>query len=116
MKYSGVVDQDIDSAEGRQRLFEDAFDLFTLRYIGGYRDRRPARFTGHFLNPVFAPAHQGDPSALTDQSQGTGAANAAAGAGHDGYLVFEARAHRSWCLGRVDRVDRVVQGPKPLTA
>jgi len=93
VKNSGVVEQDIDSAEGLRRLFKNAFNVSGFRYVGSYGYRGPAGFAGHVLNPVFPAAHHGDVGTFAGQGESTSPANAAAGAGHDGYLVFQARVH-----------------------
>ena len=46
------------------------------------------RFAGHFVDPIFTTAHQRDLRALADQSQGAGAADAAACAGYDCDFIF----------------------------
>ena len=85
---SGIVEQDIDSTKGFHCLFNHAFNPGWLRYIGGYGQRRTSCLTSYFFDPVFAAANQDNVGALADQGERARAANAAAGAGDDGYFVL----------------------------
>jgi hypothetical protein len=70
------------------RLFEDAFDVTGLRYIGGDGDRCAACFPRYPFDSVLTAANQSDAGSFAGQSEGTCPANPAPGAGHNGDLVF----------------------------
>ena len=93
VKNSSVIEQDVDSAERVNRLFKDAFNVTRLGHIGSYGERGATCFPGCLFDSFFAAADQHNLSSLAGQSESTSAANPAAGAGHDGDFVFQARAH-----------------------
>ena len=94
MKNSGVVDQDIDAAEGIHSPFDHLFNLSLLRHIGSNGYGRGTSLASRILDRFFAAAHQNNAGALADKSQSTRAANTAARAGDDCDLVFQSRVHR----------------------
>jgi hypothetical protein len=100
----GIGDEDVDAAEGRERLLHHRIDRAHIRHIGLDEqrasalglDRRgdlPARDRVHFGND--------DGTALRGIAHRSGLADAATGAGDDRNLVLQAVCHDvtnpRWC-------------------
>ncbi len=91
---AGVVEEDVEAAEGFAYAREQRADRRGVRDIGGDGERgalRGARFGDRLLERLAAPTGEGDAIAFVQQRDGRGLADAGAGAGDDG--DFRGSAH-----------------------
>ena len=85
--HAGIVEQQIEPAEGFTDALEGLGHRLRLADIGGQQQIALGRRCGGFLERLQAPAQQGHAVAGAGQGLGAGPADAAAGAGHGGELL-----------------------------
>ena len=91
---AGVVDEDVEGSEFRERGFGEAFGVVVARDVGFYCDElagqtRSSLEQGRVIFGLDATGDHG--STLAGEEKSGGFADAAAGAGDDGYFVLESQ-------------------------
>lgn len=88
---SGIVDQDVQTAEAAVRCLHHSFDLIPLRHIGGRKDRLDpisrAKKVSFALTFGCTPLYQQQIGSGRRQRPGNSLAHSLTGPGHDGTAV-----------------------------
>ena len=93
MGRPGIVDHDVDPAEGLDRCLCGALDIRLFRHVGGQRDRSPADCLRRRLGQFRLEVEAGDPRALAGEHLRDPQAKPLPRAGHQRGLAF--RRNRS---------------------
>ncbi|MNV92527.1 hypothetical protein D3C71_1871390 [compost metagenome] len=87
---AGVIDQDVQPAEARQRGVDRALDLTVLADVGLAEQRPPVQFLGNRLARLGVAPHQHHVDARRGQAARDIGAQALRAARHDGRLAGQA--------------------------
>ncbi|MFK4525701.1 hypothetical protein ABIF90_003682 [Bradyrhizobium japonicum] len=94
---AGVVDEDIDAAEGLARGGHCTGDVVRLGHVAGTGNHAPAGVPRHLLRrrrkPLGVARDDDDMRLLAREFGGNGTTDADAAAGHDGNLAAQVQIH-----------------------
>ena len=93
MQHTSIIDEDVQSTEAGNGLFDQTVDVMFVRHISGEDERRTVHLAGDRIEPAPAAADEGKLGPFTCECEGARATDTAASASDDRNFIFQARAH-----------------------